>query len=127
MMRDRRPLPRRRLRRANIKLSVHRDRIAVDDFSVKLLRERKRKRSLTAGGRSKNDNQKWIRGGRAHVQRRLQSMFCQYRTRMSANSKKAITRSPAASDAYTAYCLSRAPRCRSATTFSDSGNGTPIL
>ena len=61
----------------DVELAEHRDRIAVDDLAVKLLRERQRQCRLPAGGGTEDHYQQRLQRAAlamvcAHVQRRLQ-------------------------------------------------------
>ena len=48
------------LRRADFKITVQRDRVATDDFSVELLCKDERKSCLATGGRTENHNQQRV-------------------------------------------------------------------
>ena len=45
------------LRSADLEFAIHRDRVAIDDFALKTLREGERKSRLAAGGGTENDDQ----------------------------------------------------------------------
>ena len=62
----------RGLGRADIKLAVHGDRIAVYDLAVKTFGERQRKRSLATRRRSQHDHEQRIKLRHSHRQRTLQ-------------------------------------------------------
>jgi hypothetical protein len=67
MMRDARTVCGARLRGTDFELPIHRDRIAVDDLSLKPFREVEGKRRFATGGRSQDRDQQ-----RITLQRRLQ-------------------------------------------------------
>jgi hypothetical protein len=50
----------RGLGRADLKLAIQRNRVAVDDFPAKLLRDCDGKGRLAARGRAEDDDQQWI-------------------------------------------------------------------
>jgi hypothetical protein len=44
----------------DFKFAVHRNRVAIDDFPMKMLGEGERERSLTTGGGTENDDQQRV-------------------------------------------------------------------
>ena len=60
MMWDQRPFSSTRLRSANLKLTVDRDRIATDDFAVKVLGQSDREEALAGCGGPENHEQERI-------------------------------------------------------------------
>ena len=96
MMRNFRALRRTRLGRADVKFAVHRNRVAVDDFSVEAPRDRQRQSRLAARRRAQHDHDQGLAihsiyfgklatfrafgdfsGSFWHLQRALQGMYRQ--------------------------------------------------
>ena len=72
MMRRARQFRRCGFRGPDVKLAVHRNRIAIHDLAVKALGKSQRKRGLSAGCRAQHNHQQRFRLHRRHRQRTLQ-------------------------------------------------------
>lgn len=90
------PLAGARLRRANLKLTVESDGVAINDFPLKLFCEDERKRGFTTCSRAENHDQQRVV---LYVQRQLQWIACQKRTSVMPSRVAAMMSSPVVSSA----------------------------
>ena|ERR1700746_2840689 len=96
MMRRARAFFGARLRSADFKVAIERDRIAADDFPAEVFRENKGQGSLaTRSGPKHNDQQRVV----LYAQRQLQWIACQKRTSVMPSRVAAIIRTPVVSSA----------------------------
>src|SRR5215470_3925723 len=84
--------------RSDLELTVHRNRITVNDLALERTGKGERQGSLSAGRRSRHDQQNWIGIPLRHVQRAPQGMWPQLRIRMTIRTTIEMMIRPAVSD-----------------------------